>query len=750
MWTTIRKRLWQLRGVLIAAPAVAGSVMGLRLLGLLEPVELAALDQFFRLRPSEPVDERIVIVEITESDIQKTVQWPMPDQKLARLLNLIKQQQPRAIGLDIYRDLPVEPGHRELVQVFESTPYLIGIQKVVGETVGAAVNAPPALKKNGQIGANDLLNDGDGKLRRILLSIRDRQKQTIFSLGTQLALLYLQPEGVEPETVDQQRSQIRLGKAVFEPMPADAGGYVGIDAGGYQIVSNFRNLRQGFRSISMTDVLEGRMPKDFAADRVVLIGVTAESAGDNFYTPYTDINIKNSTADSRGVSIHADIASQLISGALEGRPHIQFWSEPAEYAWIFGWAVIGAAVCWAGRYRDLSRKTSTRLRHQLPLAAIAVAGLMAALLGGSYLAFLSGWWIPVAPAAIALLSSAVAITGYTAWSASEMRQTFGRYLTDEVVANLLETPEGLKLGGERRTVTVLISDLRGFSAVAEQLSPEKAVSVVNLYLEAMTHVINRYEGTINEFMGDGIFVIFGAPIQRENDAQRAIASAVAMQLAMKDVNQQLAASSLPTVEMGIGIHTGEVLAGNVGSQQRAKYTIIGSNVNLASRIESYTVGGQILISDSTFQYAKEMLQIGGQLQMRAKGIREPIDLYDVRGIAGEFNQFLPKEEIKLIPLKQPLQVQYRVVEGKSLSDELFQGSLVELSEKSAALQAHHPIDRLTNLVISVLVESNNSSELWDVYAKVVDVLEPNPPRLHVRFTSVPPAVTSLFQTLQQE
>jgi adenylate cyclase len=185
---------------------------------------------------------------------------------------------------------------------------------------------------------------------------------------------------------------------------------------------------------------------------------------------------------------------------------------------------------------------------------------------------------------MALFGSAIAIAGYLVHTATGMRQTFGRYLTDEVVANLLETPEGLQLGGEKRKVTILMSDLRGFSALSERVSPEIAVSVINFYLEVMTEVISQYHGTINELMGDGMLVMFGAPISREDDSQRAIACALAMQLAMDRVNQHNQQLNLPPLEMGIGINTGEVLVGNIGSQKRAKYTVMGSPVNLASRL----------------------------------------------------------------------------------------------------------------------------------------------------------------------
>ena len=182
-----------------------------------------------------------------------------------------------------------------------------------------------------------------------------------------------------------------------------------------------------------------------------------------------------------------------------------------------------------------------------------------------------------------------------------IRDTFGRYLTDEVVATLLESPAGLQMGGEKRKVTMLMADLRGFTSLSERLAPERVVGILNRYLAAMVNVIKKYGGTIDEFIGDAIFVLFGAPTWQEDDAQRAVACAVAMQLAMPEINEQNRLEDLPEVEMGIGIHTGQVVLGNIGSAERMKYGVVGRHVNLTSRIQSYTTGGQILVSETTKQ-----------------------------------------------------------------------------------------------------------------------------------------------------
>ena len=180
-----------------------------------------------------------------------------------------------------------------------------------------------------------------------------------------------------------------------------------------------------------------------------------------------------------------------------------------------------------------------------------------------------------------------------------VRRAFGRYVSEEVAASILQSPEGLELGGEEREVTILMSDLRGFTALAARLTPHEVIEFLNLYLEAMVDVISRYEGTIDEIIGDAILVIFGAPLACDDHAAKAVACGLAMQLAMTDVNQRLTAKGAAELEMGIGIHTGRVIVGNIGSLRRTKYAAVGSNVNLAGRIESFTTGGQLLISENT-------------------------------------------------------------------------------------------------------------------------------------------------------
>ena len=325
-----------------------------------------------------------------------------------------------------------------------------------------------------------------------------------------------------------------------------------------------------------------------------------------------------------------------------------------------------------------------------------------------------------------------------------IRQVFGRYLTNEVVANLLESPEGLKLGGERRKITILTSDLRGFTATSERLQPEEVIHILNLYLEYMADVITKYQGTIDEFMGDGILVLFGAPTAREDDAVRAVACACAMQLAMGAVNEKMKELGLLPLEMGIGLNTGEVVVGNIGSEKRTKYGIVGSQVNLTYRIESYTTGGQIIISEQTLKDAGSIVKIQGQRQVKPKGVQQPITIYEVYGIAGFYNLYLPREEELFFPLDEEIPIQYALVDGKNISDTLFKGSLVELSDKGAKVRSENLEEdnlpsALTNLKLNLLTSNIPAEVSEDMYAKVLQKWAERG-SFYIRFTANPPAV----------
>jgi adenylate cyclase len=333
-----------------------------------------------------------------------------------------------------------------------------------------------------------------------------------------------------------------------------------------------------------------------------------------------------------------------------------------------------------------------------------------------------------------------------------IRQVFGRYSSDRIVAQLLESPEGLKLGGERRKITILTSDLRGFTSLSERMQPEEVIHILNLYLEQMADVITSYEGTIDEFMGDGILVLFGAPTAREDDTVRAVACACAMQLAMGAVNERMKQMGLLPLEMGIGINTGEVVVGNIGSEKRTKYGIVGSQVNLTYRIESYTTGGQILISETTLNDTRSVVKIGGQKQVKPKGVKEPITIYEVIGIGGFYNLYLPpKEEEIFLPVTEDIPLQYTIIDGKHVSDAIFKGRLVKLSVKGAEIRVEHQEGNfvppgLSNIKLNLLTPHAPTEVSEDIYAKVLEK-SAEQGNFYVHFTAIPPVIKDRFDAL---
>ncbi|MEC4983885.1 MAG: CHASE2 domain-containing protein, partial [Oscillatoria sp. PMC 1076.18] len=389
MWQKLNQRLRRQLIIAVIAPSVAGLAIAGNMLGVFRLLEWKIYDRLIQMRPQEAVEKRIVIVTVGEADLQHLGNWPMSDRQMAQLIRNLKAQAPTAIGIDIYRDLPVEPGHQELVDVFQSTPNLISIEKVAG----APVPPPPTLKELGQVAAADILLDPDGKVRRSLIILGNNQGEFIEGLGTKLALIYLEKKGIELEVIDPEKNIYRLGNAVFNPLTGKQGNYFQSETGGYQILFNYRGELNEFLTISLTDVIENRIPKDFFRDRIVLVGAIAPSLNDFFSTPYS--------IETPGVVIHGNIASQIVSAALESRLMLKAWYRPLGWLWILFWAGYSASL------------GSISLRYRWAIGAIFLGA--GAIIITSYLAFQFGWWIPTLKPLFALTVSAIASIGYIMW-----------------------------------------------------------------------------------------------------------------------------------------------------------------------------------------------------------------------------------------------------------------------------------------------------------------------------------------------
>ena len=238
-----------------------------------------------------------------------------------------------------------------------------------------------------------------------------------------------------------------------------------------------------------------------------------------------------------------------------------------------------------------------------------------------------------------------------------IRETFGRYLSNKVVDEILESPDGRQIGGSRKTVTVLMCDLRGFTSLSETRDPEEMVQLLNRYLERMSVIINKYDGIIDEIIGDAILAIFGAPENHGDDPQRAVACALEMQNSLITLNTEFSESGYPPLEMGIGINTGNVIVGNIGSELRMKYGIVGAAVNTAARIESNSIGGQVLIGESTHEHVRQVIKTDFAQSIMMKGMKKPLVFYSVFAIESSYNVLLhsPVEEKEALSIGLPFQ-----------------------------------------------------------------------------------------------
>jgi adenylate cyclase len=300
-----------------------------------------------------------------------------------------------------------------------------------------------------------------------------------------------------------------------------------------------------------------------------------------------------------------------------------------------------------------------------------------------------------------------------------IRDTFGRYLSPDVVEELLGSPKGLQMGGKLQEITLLVSDLRGFTSLAARLSPPEVIAILNRYFERMIDIIARYRGTVDELQGDGILTFFGAPLAAPDDPERAVACALAMQLALLEFNSDQRQLQLPELAMGIGINTGELIVGNIGSLKRSKYGAVGSAINTAYRIESHTVGGQIFLSPSTYERVHALVQMRSTLQVQFKGLDQPVPLYEISGIGAPYHLALPeKPPDVLVALASPLPIVCFLVEGKMISETAMPGVLLGLAGvHNAEATVAGQVAIYSN--IKLRLEPPGSPPLTDVYAKVV-------------------------------
>jgi class 3 adenylate cyclase/HAMP domain-containing protein len=332
-----------------------------------------------------------------------------------------------------------------------------------------------------------------------------------------------------------------------------------------------------------------------------------------------------------------------------------------------------------------------------------------------------------------------------------IRDTFGRYVTQEVVKKLLEDEGALALGGEAREVTILMSDLRGFTALTADLSPERIISLLNRYLGKMIEILMDFQAVIDEIQGDGLLAFFGAPSHQPDHHVRAVACALTMQLAMEEVNAANIRDGFPPLEMGIGVSSGTVVVGNIGSERRTKYSVVGSPVNFTSRIEALATPGQVLISRDTFQRVQEWVELGEVLEVDMKGIPGRVSLYEIRGLKGPYQLRLSPRRQTLVPLLKPLPVRLDRLQDKVVVMTLSDARLTHLSETAALVASSGGLVEWEDVRLFLPDSGGVFPTAPRIYAKVTALKGTETGiQAELRFTSVSPAAREALQKILRD
>ncbi|MCM2283214.1 MAG: adenylate/guanylate cyclase domain-containing protein [Desulfobacula sp.] len=617
-------------------------IMGLRSSGFLEDLELKAYDWLIRSRPeSKEVPPRILIIQISEEDILAIGSWPLTDATLSQALKILLKHHPCAIGLDIFRDIPIPPGSEELSSVLSTNPNIICVMKF-GH---GGVPPPPIIEGTDQVGFNDMLVDPGGIIRRGLLFL-DNGQQVYTSFNLLLALRFLQKNDVIAQPDDRNPENLKLGRTTINPLKRNDGGYVNADDRGYQYLIDFKDPSDFYQSYSLTRLLSGDINPVDIQDKIIFIGVAAQSVKDHFYTPFS----RGFQAEQQmpGVVLHAHLASQLIRFGLHESLPIKTVKEKQEYLLILIWSLIG---CLTGFF----------IRSPWRFSMMTAAGLFLLWLF-SYAAFLNGWWIPMVPLALAGLLSTGITTAYVSNREKRQRaflmQLFSKHVSQEIADSVWKQRDQFLYKGRPRpqkmTVTILFSDIKGFTSICETLDPQLLIQWLNTYMEAMTETIMKNGGVVDDYAGDGIKANFGVPFPRTTkaeitkDAENAVNCALAMGKEVERLNAVWQNEGLPQAGTRIGIFTGTIIAGALGSSDRMKYTTVGDVVNIAARLESYDKDlarenpWRILIGEATLKFLNGQFNTRMIAEAGLKGRNEKINIYRV----------LSKKEDYINPIRQ--------------------------------------------------------------------------------------------------
>ncbi|NJL88584.1 MAG: CHASE2 domain-containing protein [Coleofasciculaceae cyanobacterium SM2_1_6] len=482
---------------------VSGGVGVVRAGGGLEAAELVVYDRMLQLRPQEPPDPNLLIVLVTEADLQAQKQWPLSGDTLYEVLTTLDRYEPAGIGLDIYRDLPVEPGHEKLTTLLAENKFITPICLLKGDTI-AGVAPPPDISPQ-RLGFANIPIDAGGVVRRALIfsdPAPDSPCQTPYALGFHMARLYLQQQGIQPDRNSQE--ELTFNGVRFPKLSTTPGGYQKIDTGGYQLLLNYRcsrvsrvnsgtnsatnsEVNSGTSSIdlsiptcsptdqvvTLTEVLQGKLTPQQVQGKMVLIGASAPSIDDAFYTPYSQGDVSKRLP---GVMVHAQIASQLVSTALGGRRLLWYLSDGAELLLILAWAGVGA-VSQGGGDGSIHRRSGKVSPWQM--WRVGGGWLLWGGMVGSGL-FLGGW-LPVVATGLSLTLSMLGVLGYRVYQQQQQAKVIAQLLREQsedlaLLRSLLKEQPTANLESSPQSIT---SDLPSHDWTTTAMPPEGLINPRN-------------------------------------------------------------------------------------------------------------------------------------------------------------------------------------------------------------------------------------------------------------------------------
>ena len=606
---------------------------------LLEHLELKTYDLRLRTLPAQRT-ARVTIAAIDEKSLAALGRWPWSRAVHARLAERLDAYGARVIAYDLFyperesarADAQFARSMAATRKVLLGTLFLYGrdearhlaagaleqaergiaphaIQTVRGaagaslapplqEPFGVIVSIPELQGAAAASGHLNVLPDSDGVVRRVPVVVRYGGRYYP-SFDAQAARAWLGGADFAVEVADYGLSALHIGKRL---VPLDEAG---------RLLVRYRGREGSFDTVSIADILEGRADPALLRERVVLIGNTAKGIGDLRVTPYGTL--------FPGVEVRANIIENLIEGGFLQRPD---WMSLVDIAVL---ALMGLALVWL-----------------LPRLGVTGGGLLALgvaagyVLLADYLFVSQGLWLnvvyPVLLAALLFVSTALVFYFFAFSEKRYLKLAFQHYVPPAVVEGIVADSAKLRLGGEKRELTVLFSDIRGFTALSETMAPEELVKLLNGYFTRMTERVFAHRGSLDKYIGDAIMAVFGAPVPEAQHAQLACRAALDMVAELEAMQAEWRRDGLPPLDIGIGINTGPMIVGNMGSASRFNYTVVGDAVNLASRIESLnkTYGSNVLVSESTYERVKGEFPNAREVdQVQVRGRTQPVRLFEL-------------------------------------------------------------------------------------------------------------------------